>query len=237
VVGKMWEDEDGVVHVTRYRLDLCGKAPTSWGRRGAPAAPEERQQQYGAALRGHANRAADVRAAWTQQQQFPPLPRQTAQQPELQELQARIVKIEYKMEQFVAQGQAPASAAATPAQGEGNERERDLKQKVQELEGQVAGGKTITFRLCPDSTRPQPPEGGGGGSKVWGSLSYGGTPGTGPTPASGSVMSRVFGCSWAKVSLSCLCRQSRSGKSDSFSHLSLSVMPSRPKKAMGSWLL
>jgi hypothetical protein len=147
VVGKMWEDEDGVVHVTRYRLDLCGKAPTSWGRRGAPAAPEERQQQYGAALRGHANRAADVRAAWTQQQQFPPLPRQTAQQPELQELQARIVKIEYKMEQFVAQGQAPASAAATPAQGEGNERERDLKQKVQELEGQVAELKTTQQKM------------------------------------------------------------------------------------------
>ena len=26
-------------------------------------------------------------------------------------------------------------------------------------------GETITFRLCPDSTRPRPPAGGGGGSK------------------------------------------------------------------------
>jgi hypothetical protein len=98
-------------------------------------------------------------------------------------------------------------------------------------------GKTITFRLCPDSTRPRPPEGGGGGSKVWGPLGYGGTPGTGPTPAAGSVMSRVFGCSWAGVSLSCLCRQSRSGNSDSFGQLPVSVMPSRPKKTMGSGLL
>jgi hypothetical protein len=94
VVGAMWEDEDGVVRVTRYRLDLCGKAPTSWGGRGAPAAPEERQQQYGAALRGQANRDADVRAAW-KHQQFPPLPQQTTQQPEqLQELNARMVNLD-----------------------------------------------------------------------------------------------------------------------------------------------
>ena len=29
----------------------------------------------------------------------------------------------------------------------------------------AADGKTIPFRLCPDSTRPRPPAGGGGGSK------------------------------------------------------------------------
>jgi biotin carboxyl carrier protein len=130
VVGAMWEDEDGVVRVTRYRLDLCGKAPTSWGRRGAPAAPEERQQQYGAALRGHANRAADVRAAWTQQQQFPPLPRQTAQQPELQELQAAEPVTVHALPDLSAIRLAEASADALEA-GRGRVRLRlrgaDLK--------------------------------------------------------------------------------------------------------------
>jgi hypothetical protein len=136
VVGAMVE-EKGIVRVTRYRLDLCGKATTSWGGRGAPAAPEERQQQYGAALRGQANRDADVRAAW-KHHQVPPLPQQTAQQPEqLQELKARIVKIEHTMEQFVAQGQASAPAAATPAQEDGEKRERALEQKVKELEAKI----------------------------------------------------------------------------------------------------
>jgi hypothetical protein len=37
----------------------------------------------------------------------------------------------------VAQGQTSAPAAATPAQGEGEKRERALEQKVKELEGQV----------------------------------------------------------------------------------------------------
>ena len=32
-------DEDGVILTTRYRLDPCGQAPTSWGAKGAPAAP------------------------------------------------------------------------------------------------------------------------------------------------------------------------------------------------------
>ena len=32
----------------------------------------------------------------------------------------------------------------------------------------AALGKAITFRHCPGGTRPHPPEGGGGGSKVWG---------------------------------------------------------------------
>ena len=41
---------DGVVLTTRYRLDPCGQAPTSWGARGAPAAPKERT--FGDANRG-----------------------------------------------------------------------------------------------------------------------------------------------------------------------------------------
>ena len=99
MVGAMWE-VNGKVRTTRYRLDPCGQAPISWGAKGAPAAPVERS--FGAALRGHANRAADVREAW-RQQQFPPLPQQTAQQSEqLQELIARMAKMEDKMEQLVA---------------------------------------------------------------------------------------------------------------------------------------
>ena len=48
-----------------------------------------------------------------------------------------MTKMEDKMEQFVAQGQTSAPAAATPAQGEGEKRERALEQKVKELEGKV----------------------------------------------------------------------------------------------------
>ncbi len=84
-----------------------------------------------------------MREAW-KQQQFPPLPQQTAQQSEqLQELKARMEKVpvEDKMdsdsELLEAQGQTSAPAAATPAQGEGKESERALEQKVQDLEGQV----------------------------------------------------------------------------------------------------
>ena len=94
------------------------------------------------------------------------------------------------------------------------------------VDSSVVGGKQLHLDSAQIAHDPVRPQAGVAGLKIWGPLSYGGTPGTGPTPAAGSVMSRVFGCSWAGVSLSCLCRQSRSGNSDSFGHLPLSVMPS-----------
>ena len=136
---------DGVVLTTRYRLDPCGQAPTSWGARGAPAAPKERT--FGDANRGEANRKADVQAAW--KRQFPSLPtKQTEQQPEKwQELTARMTKMEDKMEQFVAQGQtsAPAPAAATPAREEGSG--QSFEQRVVELEATVAALKDTNKEL------------------------------------------------------------------------------------------
>ena len=70
VIGAMITGKDGIVRTTRFRLDPCGRAPTSWGARGAPAAPKERT--YGDAHRGKANRKADVQEAW--KRQFPSLP-------------------------------------------------------------------------------------------------------------------------------------------------------------------
>ena len=90
----------------------------------------------------------------------------------------------------------------------------------------VALGKQLHSDTAQAAHDPNRPEAEVAGLKFGGPLSYGGTPGAGPTPAAGSVISRVFGCSRAGVSLSCLCRQSVSGKSDSLGHLSLSIMPS-----------
>ena len=140
-------DEDGVVLTTRYRLDPCGQEPTSWGARGAPAAPKERT--YGDAHRGEANRKADVQAAW--KRHFPSLPtKQTEQQPEKwQELLARMTKMEDKMEQFVAQGQTaappPAPAAATPAREEGSG--QSFEKRVVELEATVEALKNTNKEL------------------------------------------------------------------------------------------
>ena len=105
------KEEVGREKHTRYKLQRCGRASSSRGAQGAPAAPEERK--YGEAQRGHANRAAEVRAAWGHQ--FPALPKQTQQQPEeLKELAARMEKMEDMLRQFVAQRQPPAPVAATP---------------------------------------------------------------------------------------------------------------------------
>ena len=113
----------------RFKLDECGQLPSSWGARGAPAAPEERR--YGAALRGQANRAEDVRNAW--RTQFPTLPKQTEQQPqEMQEMHARMKTMEdmlKELKELVAQGQPSAPAAATPAT-----QDSELMQRIQDLE-------------------------------------------------------------------------------------------------------
>ena len=80
-----------------------------------------------------------MQAAW--KRHFPSLPtKQTEQQPEKwQELTARMTKMEDKMEQFVAQGQTSAPAAATPARGEGSG--QSIEQRVVELEATVAALK------------------------------------------------------------------------------------------------